>query len=112
MITRILVLLFAAAMLLLAAFSTGSAAILLLGLLALGVLVYAGLSVWLYTRSLTLTASLDKDRIRRGDTALLSITVRSASLLPVAPVELRMHSTDGSEAAPLLLSRHKRRQQL
>ena len=78
------------AVLLLAAFSTGSA-VFLLGAVVLIVLMLAGfVSVWQASRTLTIQSDLSGQTVQRGDDVVLSVTVHHRGFLPIAPIRLEL----------------------
>ncbi len=85
------------AVLLLAALSTGSPLLLLPAVLILLTIPAGFLSVLLVQRSLTVSLSLDSDKVQRGDQVTLRILLRHRGLIPVAPLALELSGIPGNE---------------
>ncbi len=78
------------AVLLLAALSTGSPLLLLPAVLILLTIPAGFLSVFLVYRTLSLSLTLDADKVQRGERVNLLISVRHRGLIPVAPLTLEL----------------------
>ena len=100
-----LLLLFCASVLLVCAFSTGSPAFLLPAVIMLLVTGYALLSVHLVRRSLSVSARSEVEKLRRGETAVLHLMLKTGSWLPVAPIELHLQLGE-KETVHMLPSPH------
>lgn len=92
-----------AAVLLLAAFSTGNVLFLTAALLLVVLLAGGFLSVWQAARTLTVEARLNDHTVHRGDDVLLEVTVRHQGLLPIAPLTVELSATPDTEETRLTL---------
>ena len=92
-----------AAVLLLAAFSTGNVIFLAAAALLLICLVLGFVSVWLAARSLTVSTHLADRIVRRGETVLLELTVRHQGILPIAPLTVHLAATPDAPEADMSL---------
>ncbi len=81
--------------LLLSALSTGSALLLMLAVLVFLTLLFGLLSVWMASATLTVSMSLDRQRVTRGETVSLLLQVRHRGFLPIAPVALDLTPLPG-----------------
>ncbi|MCH5288133.1 MAG: DUF58 domain-containing protein [Christensenellaceae bacterium] len=92
-----------ALVLLLAAFSTGNVIFLTASLLLLVCLLLGFLSVWLATRSLSVSTRLADRLVHRGEDVLLEIIVRHQGILPIAPLVVHLAATPDTPEADLAL---------
>ena len=92
-----------AAVLLLAAFSTGNVIFLTGAALLIICIVFGYVSVKAAVRSISVTTSMADRLVRRGDDVLLEITVRYQSILPIAPLVVHMSATPDEPEAELTL---------
>lgn len=74
--------------LLITAFSTGSAILLLPAVLIVLMIILGFLSVKLASRSLRIEARVTPAAVQRGDDASMQVTVSCRALLPVAPIRV------------------------
>ena len=100
---RILIPLLTAAMLLIAAFSTGNPMFLTGAILILLVILSGLISVFSAASTLTVSAALSENTVHRGDHALLEISVRHRSIFPIAPVTVELISAPGTEPREIRL---------
>ena len=80
---------------LLAAFSTGSKIYLLFAVLMAVMAFFAILSVRLAGRSASVSHSLSSQRVQRGETVTLEVSVKHRGFLPIAPITLTLLSAPG-----------------
>ncbi len=85
---------------LLAAFSTGSKIYLLFAVLMAVMAFFAILSVRLAGRSASVSHSLSSQRVQRGETVTLEVSVKHRGFLPIAPITLTLLSAPGE--APVI----------
>ncbi|MBQ8161501.1 MAG: DUF58 domain-containing protein [Clostridia bacterium] len=78
-------------------FSTGSPVFLAPAMIFLCMILYAWLSLFLASRSLSLTLTPSGTRFRRGDTASFSVFCRLKSPLPLSPLRISICTEEGSE---------------
>lgn len=104
MIARALLPLLVVAVLLLAAFSTGSAIFLGIGTLLLLVLFFAWISVVTAARTMTIACEMSSRRVRRGEDVRLQVVLQHHGLLPIAPVLVTLTAAPGEEAPELRLT--------
>ena len=103
--------LFAALMLLIAAFSTGNVIFLTLAALILLALALAVISVRHAAGTLTVSAHLTQSTVRRGEDVELDVVVSHRGLLPVAPLTLELSATPDAPQMHLQLKDTPGRQQ-
>ncbi len=97
--------------LLLCALSMGNRLYLLLALLIAIAWALAFLSVRLAEKSVRVTHGLNNTRVNRGDNVSMEVSVSHKSILPIAPVSLRMRATSNTPAATIHLTQLGRRRQ-
>ena len=99
--------------LLLAAFSTGSPVFFTAALLIVLAVLSSLLGVWRASRTLDVQSSLSERTVRRGESVMLTVTVRHRGLIPVAPMLLELYATpDTPETAVRLKDAPGRLQKL
>ncbi len=81
--------------LLLAALSTGSSLLLMLALLIFLTLLFCLISVWMASATLSVSMSLNRRRVTRGETVNLLLQVRHRGFLPIAPIALELTALPG-----------------
>ena len=72
-------------------FSTGSPVFLLPAVIILLAIIYALVSVYFAGRRLEISSRSESSHLHRGESTVLHLTIRTGSILPVAPLELRLH---------------------
>ena len=103
--------LFAAAVLLIAAFSVGSPVFLLLAVLLLLVMGLSLAAVLTTARTLRVQVLMDETHVVRGDDVRLKVVVHSGGVLPVAPIAVAIRTTPDAEPTVLHLSKEDGRRQ-
>ena len=110
---KILTPLITGAALLTAALMTGSTVFLSFAVLLFLVMLLGLIGVLLASSTLTVSAALSEETVRRGDDVMLTITVQHKGLLPIAPVTLKLSGlNDESESLIRLRDIPGKRQQL
>lgn len=97
--------------LLLCALSMGNRMYLLLSLLMAITWVLAYLSVRSAEKSIQVTHGLNNTKVNRGDSVAMEVSVSHKSLLPIAPVRLKMRATSNTPSAVIHLTELGRRKQ-
>ena len=97
--------------LLLSAVSMGNRMYLLLSLIIAIAWVLAYLSVRMAEKSVKVSHGLNNTRVNRGDAVAMEVSVSHKSLLPIAPVSLKMRATSNTPAATIHLTELGRRTQ-
>ncbi|MDD3214658.1 MAG: DUF58 domain-containing protein, partial [Eubacteriales bacterium] len=99
------------AFLLLCALSMGNRMYLLLSLLMAITWVLAYVSVRSAEKSVKVTHGLNNTKVNRGDSVAMEVSVSHKSLLPIAPVRLKMRATSNTPSAVIHLTELGRRKQ-
>ncbi len=94
---------------LLCALSMGNRTYLLISLILALAWLFAFVSVRMAERSVSVTHDLSGTTVNRGDAVKMEIAVSHKSLLPIAPVSLRMRRTSNTEGGVIALTRLGRR---
>ena len=97
--------------LLLCALSMGNRMYLLLSLIIAIAWLMAYVSVRLAEKSVKVSHGLNSVRINRGDTVAMEVSVSHKSILPIAPVSLKMRATSNTPAGTIHLTELGRRKQ-
>ena len=97
--------------LLLSAVSMGNRMYLLLSLIIALAWALAYLSVRMAEKSVKVSHGLNNTRVNRGDAVAMEVSVSHKSLLPIAPVSLKMRATSNTPAATIHLTELGRRTQ-
>ena len=97
--------------LLLCALSMGNRMYLLLSLIIAIAWALAYLSVRMAEKSVKVSHGLNNTRVNRGDAVGMEVSVSHRSLLPIAPVSLKMRATSNTPAATIHLTELGRRTQ-
>ena len=97
--------------LLLCALSMGNRTYLLLSLLIAIAWGLAYVSVRTAEKSVRVSHGLNNTRVNRGDTVAMEVSVSHKSILPIAPVSLRMRATSNTPAGNIYLTELGRRTQ-
>ena len=99
--------------LLLCAFSTGSPVFFTAAMLIVLAVLSSLLGVWRASRTLDVQSSLSERTVRRGESVMLTVSVRHRGLIPVAPMLLELYATpDTPETAVRLKDAPGRLQKL
>ena len=99
--------------LLLAAFSTGSPIFLAAAVLIVLVVGFSFLGVWQAARTLEVHSDLSGRSVQRGESVMLTVTVKHRGIIPVAPMLLELYATpDTPETAVRLKDAPGRTQKL
>ena len=97
--------------LLLSAISMGNRMYLLLSLLIAIAWGLAYVSVRLAEKSVKVSHGLDNTKVNRGDNVAMEVSVSHKSILPIAPVSLKMRATSNTPAGTIHLTELGRRKQ-
>jgi uncharacterized protein (DUF58 family) len=99
------------AFLLLCALSMGNRMYLVLSILMAVTWLLAFISVRAAEKTVKVTHGLNSTRVNRGDCVAMEVSVSHQSLLPIAPVSLKMRATSNTPAATIHLTELGRRKQ-
>ncbi len=97
--------------LLLCALSMGNRTYLLISILIAVTWALAYISVRMAEKSVKVNHGLDHTKVNRGDSVAMEVSVSHKSLLPIAPVRLKMRATSNTPAATIHLTQLGRRKQ-
>ena len=95
--------------LLICALSMGNRMYLLLALLIVVAWVLAYISIRTAEKSVRVSHGLNNTRVNRGETVAMQVSVSHKSLLPIAPVKLKMRATSNTPSGVLHLTELGRR---
>lgn len=99
--------------LLLAAFSTGSPIFLTAAVLIVLLVAFSFLGVWQAARTLEVHSDLSGRSVQRGESVMLTVTVKHRGIIPIAPMLLELYATpDTPETAVRLKDAPGRTQKL
>ena len=99
--------------LLLAAFSTGSPLFLTAAVLIVLLVAFSFLGVWQAARTLEVHSDLSGRSVQRGESVMLTVTVKHRGIIPIAPMLLELYATpDTPETAVRLKDAPGRTQKL
>lgn len=99
--------------LLLAAFSTGSPIFLTAAVLIVLLVAFSFLGVWQAARTLEVHSDLSGRSVQRGESVMLTVTVKHKGFIPIAPMLLELYATpDTPETAVRLKDAPGRTQKL
>lgn len=99
--------------LLLAAFSTGSPIFLTAAVLIVLLVAFSFLGVWQAARTLEVHSDLSGRSVQRGESVMLTVTVKHRGIIPIAPMLLELYATpDTPETAVQLKDAPGRTQKL
>lgn len=99
--------------LLLAAFSTGSPIFLTAAVLIVLLVAFGFLGVWQAARTLEVHSDLSGRSVQRGESVMLTVTVKHRGIIPIAPMLLELYATqDTPETAVRLKDAPGRTQKL
>ena len=99
--------------LLLAAFSTGSSIFLTAAVLIVLLVAFSFLGVWQAARTLEVHSDLSGRSVQRGESVMLTVTVKHRGIIPIAPMLLELYATqDTPETAVRLKDAPGRTQKL
>lgn len=99
--------------LLLAAFSTGSPIFLTAAVLIVLLVAFSFLGVWRAARTLEVHSDLSGRSVQRGESVMLTVTVKHRGIIPIAPMLLELYATpDTPETAVRLKDAPGRTQKL
>lgn len=79
--------------LLLAAFSTGSPIFLTAAVLIVLLVAFSFLGVWQAARTLEVHSDLSGRSVQRGESVMLTVTVKHRGIIPIAPMLLELYAT-------------------
>ena len=99
------------AFLLVCALSMGNRMYLLLALLIVIAWILAYISIRTAEKSVRVSHGLNNTRVNRGESVAMQVSVSHRSLLPIAPVKLKMRATSNTPAGVLHLTELGRRTQ-